>query len=331
MAADQRQGEAEAGALAGLAPRLQPALVQPGVLDADRQAEAGAAGAADPRRVGAPEPAEHQLLLAGPQPDAVVADGDGHGVLVDAHPDPHRFALGVVDGVGDQVAQDALHPAGVDLGDDLLVRHVDDEVDLGVAREVADVVQRALHGVAQVDRLDGQLRDARVVAGDLQQVVEQQFEAVEFTDHQLGRAAQRRVEILAVVVDQVGGHPHRRQRGAQLVADVGGEPALQVAELLELGDLARQAFGHVVERHRQPRHVVLAAHRHALGQMAFGEAFGDPRRRPHRQHDLARDDQRDGGQHEQQHHAAGDHRAAHQRDGGFSHCSAGRSGTARGW
>lgn len=56
-------------------------------------------------------------------------------------------------------------------------------------------------------------------------------------------------------------------RGAQLVADVGGEPALQVAELLELGDLAGQAFGHVVEGHRQPGHVVLAAHRHPFGQV----------------------------------------------------------------
>ena len=34
MAADQRQREPEAGALAGFAPRLQPALVQAGVLSA---------------------------------------------------------------------------------------------------------------------------------------------------------------------------------------------------------------------------------------------------------------------------------------------------------
>ena len=144
VAAAQRQREPEAGALAGLAPRLQPALVQPGVLDADRQAEPGAAGAAHPRRVGAPEPAEHQLLLAGPQPDAVVADGDRDGVFVDGHPDPHRLALGVVDGVGDQVAQDALHPARVDLGDDRrragAAARSARPASLG---EVADVVQRA--------------------------------------------------------------------------------------------------------------------------------------------------------------------------------------------
>ena len=116
--------------------------------------------------------------------------------------------------------------------------HVDDQLDGGVVGEVTDVAQRALHDGAQIDGFDRQLGDAGVVAGDLQQVVEQRLEPVELVDHQLGRAAQRRVELVAVVVDQVGGHPHGGQRGAQLVADVGGEAALQVSELLELGDLA---------------------------------------------------------------------------------------------
>ena len=119
-----------------------------------------------------------------------------------------------------------------------LVGQVDDQLGCRPRRQVADVVQRALHSSAQIDRLDGQLGDAGVVAGDLEQVVEQRLEPVQLVDHQLGGAAQRRVEVVAVVVDQVGGHPHRRQRGAQFVADVGGEPPLQVAELLELGDLA---------------------------------------------------------------------------------------------
>ena len=36
------------------------------------------------------------------------------------------LVLGMVDGVRDQVAQDALHPAGVHLGDDLVIGHVDE-------------------------------------------------------------------------------------------------------------------------------------------------------------------------------------------------------------
>ena len=172
MAADQRQREPEAGALARFTPRFEPTLVQPRVLDADGQPQAGAAGAAHAGRVGAPEPAEHQFLLAGAQPDAVVADGDGHGVVVGGHPDAHRLAFGVVDGVGDEVAQDPFDAARVDLGDDPLGWHVDDQLDAGVLGEVADVVEGALDGGAQVDGFNGQFGDAGVVAGYLEQVTE---------------------------------------------------------------------------------------------------------------------------------------------------------------
>ena len=82
-----RQGEPELRALARRAPRLQPAAVQPGVLQADRQAEPGAAGLPGPGRIGPPEPVEHQLLLARLEPDTAVADGDRHGRLVDAEGD----------------------------------------------------------------------------------------------------------------------------------------------------------------------------------------------------------------------------------------------------
>ena len=282
MPTHQRQSEPEAGAVAGLAPSFQPALVQPRVFDADRQAEPGSTGAPHPRRVRPPEPAEHQLLLARPQPDAVVADGDRDGVFVVAHPDPHRLVLGVVDRVRDQVAQNPLDPAGIDLGDDVLVRHVDDHLDPRVLGQMTDIAQRAVDGGPQIDCLDRQFGDTRVVAGDFQQVAEQRLEPVELVDHQLGGPSQRRVEVFTVVVDQVGGHPHGGQRRAQFVADVRGEPALQVAEFLELGDLAGQAFGHVVERHRQPGHVVFAVDRHSLGQVPVGESLGGPRSRPNR-------------------------------------------------
>ena len=137
--------------LPGFAPGFQAALVQAGVLDADGQAETGAARAPHPRRVRAPEPAEHQLLLTRPQTHTVVAHGHRDGVVVDGHPDPHRLALGVVDRVGDQVAQDALDAAGVDLGDDVLAGHVHHQLDAGVVGQVPDVVQRALHRRTQID------------------------------------------------------------------------------------------------------------------------------------------------------------------------------------
>ena len=59
-----RQGEPEPRAVARLAPGLQPAVVQPGVLERDRQAQAGAAGGAGPGRVGPPEPVEDDGRLA---------------------------------------------------------------------------------------------------------------------------------------------------------------------------------------------------------------------------------------------------------------------------
>ena len=184
----------------------------------------------------------------------------------------------------------------------------------GVLGQVPDVAQRAVHRGPQIDCLDRQFGDTGVVAGDFQQIAEQRLEPVQLVDHQLGGPLQRGVEILAVVVDQVSGHPHRGQRGTQFVADVRGEAALQVTELLELGDLSRQAFGHIVERHRQPRHVVLAADRNPFGQMAVGESLGGPRRRAHWDHHLTGDHPGDPGQQHHQHHTAGGHGSANQRD-----------------
>ena len=94
---------------------------------------------------------------------------------------------------------------------------------------------------------------------------------------------------LAGVVQHVAGHPHRGQRRAQLVGDVGDEPALHAGELLELADLLLQARGHLVERGAQPGDVVLAAHVHALLEPAGGEPLGDPAGQPDRRHHLAGD------------------------------------------
>ena len=93
----------------------------------------------------------------------------------------------------------------------------------------------------------------------------------------------------AGVVEHVAGHPHRRQRRAQLVGDVGDEAALQPAEVLELADLPLQVGGHLVERRRQPGEVVLAAHLHPLLELAGGEPLGDAAGHPDRGHHLAGD------------------------------------------
>src|SRR4051794_20827201 len=74
-----RQGEPEHRALAGLAVGLQPAAVQPRVLEGDGQTESGPPAGAGARRVGSPEPVEHQLRLAVAQADTPVLHRDGDG------------------------------------------------------------------------------------------------------------------------------------------------------------------------------------------------------------------------------------------------------------
>ena len=63
--------------------------------------------------------------------------------------------FGVIDGVGDQVAQDAFDAARVDLGDDRFLGHVDEQFDAAVGGEVTDIAQRPVDRGAQVDCLDG--------------------------------------------------------------------------------------------------------------------------------------------------------------------------------
>ena len=56
----------------------------------------------------------------------MVADGDRDGVLIGSHLDQHRFVFGVIDGVGDEVSQDAFDATRIHLGDDRFVGHVDE-------------------------------------------------------------------------------------------------------------------------------------------------------------------------------------------------------------
>src|SRR5215467_2768452 len=60
-----RQRQPEDRAPSPLPPGLQPARVQPRVLQGDGQAQPGPAGGPGPGRVGAPEPVENELVLAG--------------------------------------------------------------------------------------------------------------------------------------------------------------------------------------------------------------------------------------------------------------------------
>src|ERR1039457_4680505 len=55
-----RQRQPEQRAIAGFPPGLKPSAMYPGVLERNREAEASAAGASRPGRIGPPEPVEHR-------------------------------------------------------------------------------------------------------------------------------------------------------------------------------------------------------------------------------------------------------------------------------
>src|SRR5699024_3679369 len=90
-----RNRQPAAGAFAGLAPDLQPAVVQMRILERDRQAQAGSAEGALASRIGTPEPVEDVLDLLFVHSDTVVADADRDRLGVGGDVDVDRVALTV--------------------------------------------------------------------------------------------------------------------------------------------------------------------------------------------------------------------------------------------
>ena len=78
--------------------------------------------------------------------------------------------------------------------------------------------------------------------------------------HRLGR-----------VVEQRGGGDEARDRGAELVGDVGGEAALPFRGLVELVDRAPERLGHVVQGPAECRDLVTAARVQAGIEIAGGQ------------------------------------------------------------
>ena len=101
----QRKADGEGRAATGSRPQPHLAAVAlHRVLD-DREAEAGAAGAARARLVGAVEPLEHALLVALGDADAAIGDRDLDDAVDELHPDADARALRRIgDRVGDEVA-----------------------------------------------------------------------------------------------------------------------------------------------------------------------------------------------------------------------------------
>ena len=275
-----RQRQPERRALARLAPRLQPAAVQPGVLDGDGQPEPGAAAAPGPRLLGPPEPVEHQLRLARPQADAVVADQHRDGVLVGrrastrtGRASPWSIALATrlrTIRSTRRGSTSAYDPVGsVQLERRCRVSSANPRTASTARTTTPCMSTRSAPSSATP-------ASSRLISSRSPSSASNRSSSVT-SSSELRRNAGS--SSLAGRVEHVGGHPDRGQRGAQLVADVGGEPPLQRAELLQLADLLLDAARHLVVGLAEAGQLVLALHGHALVEVAVGEPLGDLRGR----------------------------------------------------
>ncbi len=196
-----------------------------------------------------------------------------------------------------------------------MVRGLDADPHPALVGERLGRLDDPVHDVDEVDVVGVEQCGARVEPADLEQVDEQGLEAVQLGLQQLGRARGGWVEALAGVVQHVAGHPDGRERGAQLVGDVGDEAALQPAQLLELPDLALQVAGHLVERRREAGEVVLARDPQPLLQPPGGQPLGHPPGHPDRGDDLTGDQPGEPRDQDQQQCPGRDERPGHQGEG----------------
>ena len=178
-----------------------------------------------------------------------------------------------------------------------------------------DRLDRVLDQAHEVGRLDLELHGAGVVAAHLEQVGEQQLEALGLGVQQLGRARGRRREALALVVEHLAGQPDRGERRAQLVRDVGDEALLHARQVGELPDLPLQAVGHAVERAGEGRELVVAPLRQALLELAGGELLAGLGGDPHRADDEPHDEVGDGADQQHQRDPAEHQRLLHEVEG----------------
>src|SRR5690606_41011012 len=137
--------------------------------------------------------------------------------------DLFRSALPVLDRVYQEVAHDALDAARVDVGVARAAGPGDGDGRPGALGERGGELHGVGDDVLQVAPLDVEDRRAGVEPADLQQVGEHLLEAVDLRLEQLGRAPHGGVEAVPVGVEHLAGHADRRQRGTQLVGDVGDE------------------------------------------------------------------------------------------------------------
>ncbi|MDH6472737.1 hypothetical protein M2303_006318 [Micromonospora sp. H404/HB375] len=234
MSGAERQPDGEGGAAAHGAVRVDVAAVQRDQFLDQGEADAAALAGAGPGVLDAVEPLEQARHLLGRDADAGVGDPQhGHPVL-GVHPHPHRPVEGELQRVAEQVEHHLLPHAPIHVHRLGQGRAVDLEGEAGALdRRPEDAGQVGGHR-GQIHRLVAGLHPARLDAGEVEQAVDQlaQAQPVAADDVQL------RADPLVGVVQpaaQLVHRPHdQRERGAELVTDVGEEGGLGAVQLGEL-------------------------------------------------------------------------------------------------
>jgi len=155
--------------------------------------------------------------------DAVVAHRAGDGVIVAQHPDPHGLPSAWSMALAMRLRRNPVHgEARIDTRRFTSVDgQLDDQVYCGVVGEMPDVVECTFPPrTRQILRLDRPNRDTGVV----REISSRSLSSVSNRSSSLTINSvdlpQRGLEVLAVVIDEVGGHPDRGHGVRKLVADV---------------------------------------------------------------------------------------------------------------
>ena len=142
---------------------------------------------------------------------------------------------------------------------------------------------------------------AGVEAADLEEVLDEALEAADVARQQVERRLRPLGQLVAPRLHHLDGRRQGHQRGAQLVADVGGEAGVTL-------DAQLQRRGHVVERARQHAEIGVVGRRQPGAEVAAGDRLGGLCRFGHRPHGTT------GGEHAEQHAEQGrDHAGQQQR------------------
>ena len=197
----------------------------------------------------------------------------------------------MLDRVDDEVTDDALDTAFVDLGRDARGSNNVNRHALALG-EIGACLHDASDNGAQVAVLSIQQGAGSVVAGDLQQVGEHLLHAFGLVVQELGGSTRVGWQFVAVIPHDVLRHADRRQRGAQLMGDVGNEALLELGQLVVARDRVLERGCHRVEGVPKVGHLVVPVHVHAHVEVALrrlrrslgGDAHGQQEAMQQREH-----------------------------------------------